>query len=182
MRFRITPTLTQIHQIHSNASNKWYKQHWRSQFRKQPPMLSHVLKYLLPKIRKDLLTASLSTHRWVYELWLFLEGFGFIQIKKSNLAQPCLQVLTYHIASLTSPISANLIPTSGADYTYPQHCYWHPQIFDIHLSGPCNDKTIFRPIHTYLLEHLQELSRLFKTALFKLCTLTLSKPMRKSPT
>ena len=71
MRFRITPTLTQVHQIHSNASNKWYKQHWRSQFRKQPPMLSHVLKYLLPKIRKDLLTASLSTHRWVDELWLF---------------------------------------------------------------------------------------------------------------
>ena len=122
MRFRITPTLTQVHQIHSNASNKWYKQHWRSQFRKQPPMLSHVLKYLLPKIRKDLLTASLSTHRWVYELWLFLKGFGFIQIKKSNLAQPRLQVLTYfkkiYIASLTSPRSANLILTRGADYIH----------------------------------------------------------------
>ena len=76
MRFRITPTLTQIHQIHSNASNKWYKQHWRSQFRQQPPMLSHVLKYLLPKIRKDLLTASLSTHRWVYFNNRFLRERG----------------------------------------------------------------------------------------------------------
>ena len=34
----------------------------------------------------------------------------------------------------------------------------------------------------YLLNYFQELSRLFNTALFKLYTLTLSKPMGKSPT
>ena len=80
---------------------------------------------------------SVHIGEFIYELWLFSKGFGFIQIKKSNLAQPPYQVLTYfkknYMASLTSPILANLIPTRAADYIH-NIATGTPKFFDNHLG------------------------------------------------
>jgi hypothetical protein len=114
-------------------------------------LLSHVLKYLLPKIRKDLLTASLSTHWWIDEcgffFWKDLVLFSRLksQILLSHLIKYLPTFKKNYMASLTCPISANLIPTR-AGRLYPQHCYWHPQI--LWQSSRYPDNTIFRPIHT----------------------------------